>query len=172
MAEIIKKGCLYTPNEIYDNTCIHCGTVANVMFEEAFMGEYGHYIYKCPHCGKFTPLDEYLYNNREDMTFDNVTYPVNFHYVSEPEYDTSDGEITTIVRDILYYLRDTKKECETVVQGDTIIFVLRRDDDDAYHVFVGKNFEHTEIEYTGEDYRYTSDVDDKEEDTNNEDNRE
>ncbi len=152
MAKIVKEGSMYIPNEIEENTCIHCGTVAEVNFDEAFMGEYGLYFYVCPKCGKITPLEADLYVNKDELTIDNITYPVHFHTVIEEDMDISDGEISTIIRDRLKNLRESGNEIDWSINGDTMIFIFKDMDEEEYHVFVGKNFEHTIVEFQGDDY--------------------
>lgn len=152
MAEIVKEGHMYIPNEVEENTCKHCGTISKVAFEEAFMGEYGNYFYRCPYCGQITPLDKDIYVNTEDLTVDNIEYPTHFHYMSDIDIDTSDGTITRVVRGMILSLRENDEDLVSTIEGDTMIIVFRMEEDEEYHIFVGKNYEHSIVGFKADDY--------------------
>lgn len=128
--------------------CEHCGSEIELEENDVETGQFGLYYFNCPCCGDNSYMDDGI-----NLTSDNLQFPKHYYHFGDGAY-ISDKEIDMYVKKCIDSLRNSTDEnfyhtCTGI--GDTIVHVMRYDDDENFVIDVCRNYYETEIPYTEED---------------------
>lgn len=119
--------------------CGHCGSKLEVERSDLYEGELKLLFYDCPVCGEKNDCFE-AEDLTEDLTVDNMEFPLNFH-CSNGGVDISNDEIKEYIRKGVKFFRENPNEYEWYTEtGNTAIFVQNFPGDENYYVIVAKDY--------------------------------
>lgn len=130
----------------YEITCENCESELEVEDDDIKVGTYGMGYVVCPCCGENTYPDEFA--NRLSLTKDNLRFPV--HYSSSKKaINVDDDTINKWVRECIekFDPNDENDWLRYAGSGDTMVFVLKFEDDGDYQIYVCKNYYETFVPF-------------------------
>lgn len=131
-------------------TCNNCGSDFEIEHDDTYIGTLGCRYVKCPCCDYSNMIDDGI-----QLTKDNLKFPDHYFWYGNGVV-LSNKKTDECVRECIEALRNSKDKYFYATQGgtgDTHVFVFRRDADEEYIVYVGKNGFETNVPFEDVDYR-------------------
>lgn len=132
--------------------CDECGSELEYEKSDVEFKSYGCPCITCPLCGEDTFLED---EDELTLTKDNISFPIHFYHTSKETgaVEISNEEIKRRIQEAINTLRERKDICDWLIgSGDTYVMVTKCVEDEAYNVFVAKDFYETMVSFEEEDY--------------------
>ena len=122
--------------------CEKCKTKIGYTQDDIEYKDYGVPYIKCPHCSSQTMLEE---EDCLELNKNNVKFPIHYYHFGEGK-PIDDEQINKWVKESIEYLEKNPTEHFSYhASGDSIVFVIKYEDDEEYSIIVAKNYYSTSV---------------------------
>lgn len=128
--------------------CENCKSEIELDENDVEVGAFGLYNFTCPCCDELSGANDGI-----ELTSDNLQFPKHYYHFGDGVH-ISENEIDRYVKECINSLRNSSDENfyhTCTGSGDTIVHVMRYDDDENFVINVCRDYYETEIPYTEED---------------------
>lgn len=122
--------------------CEKCKTKIGYTQDDIEYKDYGVPYIRCPHCSSQTMLEE---EDCLELNKNNVKFPIHYYHFGEGK-PIDDEQINKWVKESIEYLEKNPTEHFSYhASGDSIVFVIKYEDDEEYSIIVAKNYYSTSV---------------------------